>query len=582
MELELDPEPFEPLIDELADALESGRVTVIGATDDDEPWVSFSCVIVRDDDGYAITELRTSVPIRNTEGWETIRLDESLTKLLDYCEQRGMSQPRQIWLHFHREWSADFAAGISADDGTECECELLSAEEPLLRRLFERWGLGVAASQAGQYRVRDPRAWWGEVNEHAEFLSSNVQESRDMVNELIESDPHDEWAESDFRARRIEQDTLDDHIRLFGEHYLRGDKFSELRSFVDCWYEDFTRVFALLERRAGTPAFTKPPEGGSWVTVWHTVNLIMVATLLGKMDIVRDVLRHPAISHAPYRAVDVLALVNDVPQVNGIDDLRADGWQDWVVHERWLKVTGATPGRRQAAFEKFVREWQEKEGNKRVGQVKWCITGAYLAVALGLDDSAVRDLETYPSELADFARASGVQSIPAKMKLAGPWKKPTPPKVLEPAEARQPHAFSSESGELALADFAALLTPVSAEQLTGSFDELLESAVDAGTVAMLNWKGVALDGDVALIQDAGRALGLRVPGRNPTKMPKATEKALPRFDEWLEPLGVRLLELDIDSDDVFVLPVLAEDYDRAVGRTVGDCTLRATGSVPAH
>lgn len=162
-----------------------------------------------------------------------------------------------------------------------------------------------------------------------------------------------------------------------------------------------------------------------------------------------------------------------------------------------------------------------------------------------------------------------------KLRLPGLWKKPTPRKVLESAEARQSHAFSSDAGELALADRAARVTPVSAEQLTGSFDELLERDSDAGTVAMLNRKGVDLDGDVALFQDAGRALGLRVPGRIPTKMPKSTEKALPRFDEWLQPLGVCLLELDIDSDDVFALPVLAEDYDCAIGRAVGDCVLRA-------
>lgn len=252
-------------------------------------------------------------------------------------------------------------------------------------------------------------------------------------------------------------------------------------------------------------------------------------------------------------------------------------WRDRNTHEPWLKLGAAAPGRRQAAFEKYVRNWPAtSEKMRRPGQ--WCVEAALFAVLFGVDDSAVRDQKWYPSDLVDYAKELGVQPLPAKLKLPGVWRKPTPPKVLEPTQSRRPQDFGSDTGELALADFAALVAPVSAEPFVGSFAEVLDNALAAGTVVMINWKGVDPAEDVAMVQSACGTLGLRVPGRAPTRMPKTAERAIARFDEWLEPLGVRLLELDIDSDDLFVLPVLAEDFARTVDRTIVHCVLRPAGA----
>ena len=59
-------------------------------------------------------------------------------------------------------------------------------------------------------------------------------------------------------------------------------------------------------------------------------------------------------------------------------------------------------------------------------------------------------------------------------------------------------------------------------------------------------------------------------------MPRTAGAAISRLDEWLEPLGVRLLQIDIDADDVFVLPMLADDDTVAGGRSVNGARLIVT------
>lgn len=169
-----------------------------------------------------------------------------------------------------------------------------------------------------------------------------------------------------------------------------------------------------------------------------------------------------------------------------------------------------------------------------------------------------------------------MRSVPSKTKLPGPWKKPTPPKVLEPAENRVPHAFATEADELEVADVAALVVPVNGEALAGDADAVLDRAVNDGTVVMLNWDGVQPEDATKLMQFACDKLGLRVPGKSPTRMPRTAGAAISRLDEWLEPLGVRLLQIDIDADDVFVLPMLADDDTVAAGRSVNCARLIVT------
>lgn len=574
MDTALPPEPILPLIDELTDALVTGRVSPVGMPDDAEPWHYWSCSIDRRDDGYAISEWRIGWPVYHVEGLEHIRLEEGLSELLAYCDEQGISRPRAIQVFFNRGPEVQLSATLVAADGSEWECDVSAATEPVLQRLFQRWGHNVAEATRNQPFVRIPGEWWAHVNRRILDQERYLEKDRAAIKPLLDADSGEGLILSKGVAMAVEQDMLDQHLDLFRDYYTRGADLAELRDFVERWHQDVRLVFSILERRAGTPLFTSPRHGREYVTVWFTVDLLMAATLLGQKDIVRDVLTHPAISHAPYRAIDVLALIHGVPQASAIDEMRDEAWSDWIVHKPWLKVGATAPGRRQAAFEKLVREWQDKQGGMHSMMGQWCIDAALLAVVFGIDDSAVRDVWSYPDELVDLARDIGVQPLPAKTTLPGPWKKPTPPKVLEPTEQRQPHAFGRQAGRLEIAEFAALVAPVTAAPYAGDFDHVLETAVEVGTVVLLDWHGVDPDDAGKLLQFACTTLGLRVPGKIPARMPRSTEAAMKRFDAWLEPLGGRLLRVDIDSDDAFVLPVLVEDHAAVAGRSVDGGSLQ--------
>lgn len=141
--------------------------------------------------------------------------------------------------------------------------------------------------------------------------------------------------------------------------------------------------------------------------MWDTVGLFVVGTLLGCSDIVRELLSHPAISHAPYRAADVFAIIHKMPQDSALGAMRMYVWRDRNTHEPWLKMGAVTPGQRQAAFEKYVHTWPETLDKLRRPE-NWCVEGALFAVLFGHDDGRVCDEKWYSIELVDHARSVGV------------------------------------------------------------------------------------------------------------------------------------------------------------------------------
>lgn len=96
MDTALPPGPILPLIDELTDALVTGRVSPVGSSADGEPWGYWSCSIDRRDGEYAISEWRIVWPVYQVERLERIRLEESLSDLLAYCDQHAISRPEEI------------------------------------------------------------------------------------------------------------------------------------------------------------------------------------------------------------------------------------------------------------------------------------------------------------------------------------------------------------------------------------------------------------------------------------------------------------------------------------------------------
>lgn len=182
-----------------------------------------------------------------------------------------------------------------------------------------------------------------------------------------------------------------------------------------------------------------------------------------------------------------------------------------------------------------------------------------LAQMLGLDDGPVRDVSEYPVDLADYARGVGLPRLGEGVRLPGLWKKPAPPKVIEPDEVREPVAVS---GSVTRADIASLLTPVGGDLFDAATDDaLLDAAVDKGTVVVIDWDAVDPEDAGALLQLTCRELGIPVPGRVPWKASMSLVTGAQKFDEWLQATGARLVAFDTDTDDLIIVPVLAADHE---------------------
>ena len=572
------PELLVPWIDELTDALVNGRAKV--PEDPGDGWTSWSCTLVRDGAGYELHEWSVLFPRARVETVGEIALDEALRPLLEHCEEHGIERPERLDLFFNRSPAVVIelvprsleSRSALVSPGEEW-CGLDSAAEPVLQELFRRWGDDSPEARRGQRAVRDPDLWWSGLTDEIEEDERELAEIRELFRERLEDTGRGEMDRGDGLARTAERGVVEVHEMLFRRRYTRGDSPEQLAEAVEAWYQDTKLAFGILALRAGTETFASPPRDMESRIMKDLVHLLFAATLLGREDIARDLLSHPAVSHVTYRPLDILAQVYDVPQASGLEDMRHDVWREALTtSDKWVKLAGATKGRRQAAFEKLVREGDHPDA--RGGLVRrWCLDAAVFAVLFALDDGPVRDLAHYPHDLVDHAREIGVPPLAVEKKLPGAWKKPTPPKVLEPAQHRAPLGLRRVEDELSLADFAALTAPVGGEPAGGTVDGMLDAAIDSGTVLNIGWRGVDPEVTGAELQLSCAVLGLQVPGRIPPRMPRTLERAMARFDEWLEPLGARLLQLDLDADDAFLLVVLAEDFTAVVGRSVEGMSL---------
>ncbi|WP_293699126.1 PoNe immunity protein domain-containing protein [uncultured Agrococcus sp.] len=312
------------------------------------------------------------------------------------------------------------------------------------------------------------------------------------------------------------------------------------------------------------------------------IDLAVVATSLGRADVATAVLSHPSVAALPARVLDALAVIHGVPRaVSESDDLSR-------AYEGWLKVGSATRGRRQAAFERYVRRWRA-DNEKFRGLTPpdsefftgdWAFEAVILAQAFQLDDAPVRDVPEYPVDLADHAREVGVLRLADDVRLPGPFKKPAPPKVIEPEVAREPVALS---GTVSRAHLEALVTPVGDGPLGATTDDaILEAAVEAGTLLVIDWKGMALEETAEMLQAACRELGIPAPGRVPRKKTTTALDGVRKLDEWLHAVGARLIAIDLDSDDLLVAPVLAADHEKFADRATDTIRLRSVEQLIAH
>lgn len=366
-----------------------------------------------------------------------------------------------------------------------------------------------------------------------------------------------------------------EYVRYFSHCYAAGAPVTELAAgLCDAWRDDLLISLQLQSVMTGADPNLRAVFGDRDLNR-GVVDLAVIATSLGRADVAATVLSHPSVAELPSRVLDALAVIHGVPRpVSENDDLSR-------AYEGWLKVGSATRGRRQGAFERYVRRWRA-DNEKFRGLTPpssefftgdWAFEAVILAQAFGLDDGPVRDVLEYPVDLADHARDAGLPRLAEDVRLPGPWKKPEPPRVIEPEAAREPVALS---GSVSRPDVAALLTPVGGDPLSATSDDaLLDAAVDAGTVLVLDGRGVVPEETGELLQSACRNLGIPVPGRVPWKATMTVRKGMGRFDEWLNTTGARLVALDLDSDDLIVAPVLAADHESFADQASDTIRLRS-------
>lgn len=462
-------------------------------------------------------------------------------------------------------------------NGVEARLSFDAADAPgLISELYDTWNIDSDEERQAQKRLRVPHTTYVHVAESIGSLSEDLARGRAKVAAAAGKADAGLGAIAE-RTERL----LRTHKELFELEYERGDDIESLLDRLDAWHRDTLLAFRVLEDRAGTADFATPLHGDEYRLIHFSTDLALLATMVGRADIARSVLAHPAMSHTTYRPLDVLALIHEVPQASDLEADRFPIWEDKLEDSLWLKVAKLSPGRRQAAFEKLVHTWRSSLAKKkRLSGTPWAWGAALLAVLFDLDDGAVREVPVYPADLVDMARGRGVPPVvPDDIRLPGPWKKPTPPKVIEPEVRRDPLTIA---GAATVADLAALLTPVGEESATAaSVDAVLDAAIEAGTVVLIDWHGVD-GGEVgALLHFACERLGLPAPGKLPGGVPAAFEKALPRFDAWLEPVGVRLIEVDTDTDEPLVAPVLVADHDGFIGTSGAGYRVRSMEQLAA-
>lgn len=344
----------------------------------------------------------------------------------------------------------------------------------------------------------------------------------------------------------------------FTRCYTVGVPVGELADALDEWAADFVAsAEARREASDGAPDFLA--QSSDRRLFFATVDLVRVATSLGRADIATMVLTHPAVVAVPARVFDVLAQFHGVPRTaSDTDELS-------FVFGPWVEVATVPASDRQSAFETYVRGWRaHNEEVRSLPRVNEYFTGAWafeavaLAQVFGLDDEPVRDVPEYPTDLADYARTAGLPRLDDSVRLPALRVESAPPDVIEPDEVRRPIPVS---GTVTRANIEALLTPVDGDALNGSTDDaLIDAAVEAVTVHMIDWRGVDAEDTAAMLQSVCRKLGIPVPGRAPEKARLPLVAGIREFDDWLHTAGARLLVVDQDSDDVLVVPVLAADH----------------------
>ena len=373
------------------------------------------------------------------------------------------------------------------------------------------------------------------------------------------------------RAREARDLCRDDSAYL-SRLYTAAAPLGELAALLDEWTEDFVASVRVRQEAAGgDPEFLGAPDDRRLLLA--AIDLVFVASGLGRGDVAVGVLTDPAVVAVPCRVLDALAVIHGVQRPVSESEVLAGSY------DPWLEVASALPGHRQEKFERFVRRWRAHgERVRSLAPVDEFFTGAWafeavvLAQVFGLDDAVVREVPEYPVDLADFAQQAGLPRLDPEVRLPGPWQQPAAATVIEPATVREPVVVTGEPG---LVELAVLVSPLGGDRLTGAgVQGLLDAALEAGTVLTVDAQGMDPVEAGALLQLACQDLGLPAPGRVPGRLPQDPAKALPTLDAWLAAVGVRLLAPGTETDDLVVLPVLAADHDTFADQIIDGLRLR--------
>lgn len=406
-------------------------------------------------------------------------------------------------------------------------------------RLFERWSPVSEEEKRAQVRMRAQSMRYPDLMKHLDRARTDLPRFRSDI------------------ARRFRL-----HLEIIELSYLRGDDLGDIEELLEEWHQDALLAFRSLESDSGRSKFFGRTDGDAIVR--SAVDLFVVAMAFGRVDIVRDLLGHTVLSQATYRPLDALAISLGIEQESDLEAMRTPAWDDGPVHRLWLMVMASTPGRRQGAIEKFMPKWQERPRSRHTIST-WNWPAAMLVLLFDLDDDTLRASPGYPFDVVEFARRKGAPPVDPTIRVPGPWTRPRPRTVIEPEVAREPLVLGGD--EMAVGDLSALLSPIGDEPVSGSETEsFLETAVEVGTVVLVDWKGMDGTELAEFLQYACMVSGLPAPEWIPARIPRTPEKAFAKLDAWLTKVGIRLIRIDDGSDDYLIAPVLASDHEQLAGR----------------
>ncbi|WP_047394098.1 PoNe immunity protein domain-containing protein [Chitinibacter sp. ZOR0017] len=245
--------------------------------------------------------------------------------------------------------------------------------------------------------------------EHYDFTVPGAIETYDLVAQglVLRGDIDFNKAHRMTSTRRRAWDALE-HLSIA---YSAGNPLDELRAFyptvLEYWevYAKYDRIFDDSPEANGR----RVPHLDLYDFSYHqALRLICFGLLLGHSDLMP---RWASILDYENEDPDILLEVLLAPFVPG----RRPGvtYTRTLPYKKLQKVFDATPEKRPSLMAKYLDEWytaSRREGYHGLHEAPnftgyWSYEAAAITWLLGIDDSSYRDMQFYPSELVDYARA---------------------------------------------------------------------------------------------------------------------------------------------------------------------------------